>query len=77
MAARGLLGKLKSAEDITVIEEAEFYRNIVAYYESVSRYLSTHLPLDDDFLRIVMWIDPRLFPQSNYEAIEGCALRFI
>lgn len=38
------------------------------YMEAVTRYLLSHLPISDDFLREVEWVDPSM-DHINLDAV--------
>ena len=77
MGARGKLNQLRSSGDITQTMETTIIRNLVAYFETVSTYLQTHLPFHDEHLRNVQWLHPDNFPDADYDAISSCALRWV
>ena len=47
MGARGKLNQLRSSGDIAQTMETTIIRNLVAYFETVSTYLQTHLQFHD------------------------------
>ena len=77
MGARGKLNQLRSSGDITQTMETTIIRNLVAYFETVSTYLQTHLPFHDEYLRNVQWLHPDHIPETYYEIISSCALRWV
>ena len=77
MGARGKLNQLRSSGDITQTMETTIIRNLVAYFETVSTYLQTHLPFHDEHLRNVQWLHPDNLPDTDYYTISSCALRWV
>ena len=68
------LRQLVSAEDVSQENCRVFYRNMLCYCEAITRYLLSHLPLDDSFLMELQWLDPSK-ASIDSEAVISCALR--
>lgn len=73
IGAKQLLRQLVSAGDVTDSEVQHFYLSMRTYFDTVLRYLISHLPLQDDFLRTLTWVDPTAVQETD--AIMECAMR--
>lgn len=69
------LRQLISAEEVTDRQVNDFHRIMFSYMESVTGYLINHLPIKDEHLKKVVWIDPDMFPGRCEDMID-CAMRY-
>lgn len=76
LSTKGLVRKLLSSEEATEREVDDFYYSMTMYYNTVSCYLLSRLPLEDDHLQSITWIDPDRFIASKPEIIMDFALRY-
>ena len=75
LATKSKLLQLRSAEEVTDTEVDTFYSRMATYYDTVCKYLLSHLPLNDEFLKQITWIDPKEFKHVDSDTVVECALR--